>query len=432
MAFEGYLTLDGTEIGNRQRFEAYAGARSWFMPTYRSDGIGNALEQTYLDVETDAAPWWDPDVPSSLDLFGFYPVNITGLDDGSGTVSTVESTRAGGIPGRVRFATKEVNVTGFLAGTSEAAVEYGLMWLRRVLLGGVCSPLDARKQALGTDMTFFGYEPPSAAEAFEGDMSTQQIRDAVTRTYRRTVNSNPVQVLARRDLACGDHLAQVQFTMRIGDPVIYSNLTRVFSGLFDALVWGTSVDAGASATTTFEEALCGSPLWAPLYDPLCVAAVTPPSPPNVPLGCWDPPTEGATFARTVVTIPATNFETFTEMLPVLTLTSVEDAIRDIRFRFYPDPLGLFDIDASPCAFVSDIVLSFMPTGTLVIDSSYEQAHITTSGGHTRRADSLIFATDQRPVTWPVLDCGVQYLLAIDVLGTDDPPVVDLDFVARAV
>jgi hypothetical protein len=432
MSFDGYLTLDGTEIGNRQRFETYAGTRSWFNPLYREDGIGFALESTYTDVETDVAPWWDPDVPASLDLFGFYPANITGLDDGSGTVSTVESTRHGGVPGRVRFATKEVNVTGFIAGASEAAVEYGLIWLRRVLLGGVCSPLDARRQALGTEMTFLGRKPPTAAQASEQDMSPQQVRDAITRTYRGTVNSVPVQVLSRRQLACGDFIAQVQFGFRIGDPSVYSNTTRVFVSLFDTPVWGIGVEAGTVDETTFTETLCGNPLWAPLYDPLCAAAVTPPSPPNVPLGCWDPPAEDATFDRTVVTIPASNFETFTEMLPIITLTSGLDAVRDIRFRFYPDPNEDLDLDANPCEWVSDIVLSFMPAGTLVIDASYQQAHITTSGGNTRRADSLIFATDQRPVTWPVLDCGVQYLLAIDVLGTDDPPVMDLDIVARSV
>lgn len=432
MTFKGYLTLDGTEIANRQRFEAYAGTRSWFRPLYRTDGIGHALEETYTDVETDVAPWWDPDVPSSNDLYGFYPVDITGLDNGSGTVSTVESTGKGGVPGRVRFATKEVNVTGFLAGASEAAVQYGLIWLRRVLLGGVCSPLDARKQALGTEMTYFAYTPPSSAQAFEDDQSPQQVRDAVTRTYRAVVNSTPVSVLVERQLSCGDYIAQVQFTFRIGDPIVYSNALRVVTSLFDTPVWGADVEAGDIDETTFDEVLCGVPLWQPLYDPLCPAAITPPAPPNVPLGCWVAPEEGATFDRTVVTIPATTFETFTEMLPVLTLTSVEDATRDIRIRFYPDPDGDLDLDSTPCGWVSDIVLSFMPAGILVIDSSYEDIHITTTGGNTRRADSLVFGTDERPMKWPVLDCGVQYLMTIDVLGTDAPPVMDLDLIARAV
>lgn len=431
MGWDGYLALDGNEIGNWQRFEAYAGDRSWFRRTYRGDGVGYALGQTYTDPVTDAAPWWDPDVTVSGDLYGFCPSAITGLDDSSGDASTVESTKAGGVPGRVRLATKEVNVAGFIAGASEAAVEYGLIWFRRTLLAGLCSPLDARKQALGTDLTFFGYEPPTAASGLIDGISAQQALNAVSRTYRSVVVSTPPRVMSKGRASCGDFIAQVQFTLRVGDPYIYANPKRVFVSLFDTPVWGTDVTAGSIGTTTFDEVSCGNPNWEPLYDPECSIAITPPTPPNVPLGCWTPPVIGNTFDRTVVTIPAANFEAFTEMLPILTITNDGDPMRNIRIRFYRDLDGTLDLDANPCAFVSDIVVSFLPTGTLVIDGSREQAHITTSGGHTRRADSLIFGTDLRPVDWPVLDCGSQYLMTVDTLGTDAPPPIDLDIIARA-
>lgn len=432
MGWDGYLTLNGVEIANIERFEAYAGDHSWFSRTYLADGISNALETTYTDPTTDAAPWWDPDVPASGDCYGFAPAAITGLDDSSRSVSTVESTRDGGVPGRVRHATKEINVNGFIAGASEAAVEYGLIWLRMVLLAGPCSPLDARKQALGTDLSFFGYKPPTAAQAFLNDQSPQQILNTVQRTYRSVTVSNGPQVLGRKYLACGDFIAQVQFTVRVGDPFIYSNTERVVTSLFDTPTWGADVEAGTVATTTFTEALCGDPFWEPLYDPLCAAAVTPPAPPNVPLGCWEAPAEDSTHDRTVVTIPESNFATFTEALPIITLTNAGVSLRNIRIRFYPDPDGTLDLDANPCAFISDIVVSFMPAGVLVIDGSRQQTHITTAGGNTRRGDSLIFGTDNRPIEWPVLDCGVQYLMTVDTLGTDDPPVIDLDLVARAV
>ena len=434
MSWDGYLTLDGVEVANGQRFEAYAGDRSWFHPVYRTDGVGHALSETYTDPVTDAAPWWDPDVPASGDLYGFYPVALTGFDDSSRTISTVESTREGGIPGRVRHATKEVNVAGFIAGASEAAVEYGLIWLRRVLLGGLCSPLDARKQALGTEMSFFGYAPPSEALAGEQGLSAQAVLDSITRTYRAVVVSTGPSVISRRRLACGDYIAQVQFTARCGDPRVYSNPLRVFSNLFDldGIVWGSVADEGTVQTTTFEEVTCGVPLWEPLYDPLCAAAITPPTPPNVPMGCWSPPISGTTYGRTIVTIPATNFPTFSEMMPLITLNNAGDNIRSIRIRFYRDPDGTLDVASEPCDWVSDIVLSFMPAGVMDIDGSREQVHFVTTGGHTRRADSLVFGTDQRPMTWPVLDCGTQYLMTIDTLGLDDPPIIDLDLVARTV
>jgi hypothetical protein len=432
MAFKGYLALDGNEIGNIERFTAYVQDRSWFRPTYRSDGLGYALSQTYTDPATDAAPWWDPDVASSADFWGFCPVDITGLEDGSSEISTVESTSAGGIPGLVRLATKEVNVSGIMAGASEAAVEYGLIWLRRALLAGLCSPLDARKQALGTDLTYFGYEPISSADALIAEVSAQQSLNASQRTFRKVGISVSPRVMSQRSLACGDQITQVQFTLRIGDPYVYSNLTRVLTGLFDVPVWGTEVTEGSIATGTFDEAVCGDPSWAPLYDPECSMVITPPAAPNIPLACWTPPAEDSTHNRTTVTIPAQNFDKFTEAMPTITIQNDVGNIRDLRIRLYPDPDGLLDINASPCGFISDMVLTFMPVGTLVIDASREQVHITTEGGHTRRADSLLVGTDLRPIEWPVLDCGVQYLMTVDTLGSDAPVPMHLDLTARAV
>lgn len=431
MAFNGYLTLDGNEIANVERFEAYAGDRSWFHPLYREDGLSYALGETYTDPVSDAAPWWDPDVASSGDFYGFYPVDFTGFNNSSFSVSTVESTRNGGVPGRVRLATREALVSGFIAGGSEAAVEYGLIWLRRTLLAGLCSPLDARRQALGTDLTYFGSKPPTAAAAALEGLSAQGVRDSLSRTNRRVTTSQDPQVLSQRRLACGDYMWEVQFTFRIGDPYVYSNTRRMFSSLFGSggIDWGTAMTEGDTDATTFDEVVCGAPLWQPLYDPLCAAAITPPAPPNVPLGCWDPPAADSTHDRTVVTLPSANFPTFEEMMPVITLTS-SGTLRDIRIRFYPDPDGDLDLDANPCEFSTDIVVSYMPAGSLVIDGSYEDAHFTTAAGAIRRADSLIFGSDQRPVDWPVLDCGVQYLMTIDTLGDDDPPVIDLDLIAR--
>jgi hypothetical protein len=160
--------------------------------------------------------------------------------------------------------------------------------------------------------------------------------------------------------------------------------------------------------------------------------ITPPAAPNIPLACWTPPAEDSTHNRTTVTIPAQNFDKFTEAMPTITIQNDVGNIRDLRIRLYPDPDGLLDINASPCGFISDMVLTFMPVGTLVIDASREQVHITTEGGHTRRADSLLVGTDLRPIEWPVLDCGVQYLMTVDTLGSDAPVPMHLDLTARAV
>lgn len=431
MSFDGYFVLDGTEFANWSRFVAYAAGRGWWTPTVDDLAYGEVAEVTYTDPATDEAPWYDPDDPASAEFLGFYPLSVVGLEDSSRQGSVVESTIDGGVPGRIRHATKEVAFSGFIAGSSEEACEYGSRWLRRILLGGICSPLDTRTQALGVEMDYL------AATPFLDDDEAESGGEVLTRLGRQrrrvAITRGPVFTQARK-LQCGDVLWQVSFTATIGDPAIYRPSVRVLTSLFDSAGedWGSAVVAGSVTEQTFDEVLCGVPLWQPLYDPLCSAAITPPAPPNVPLGCWTPPTAGATYDRTVVTIPAANLPSVDDVLPVLTITNPTTPLRGVRIRFYPDPDLDLDLDATPCAWVSDIVLSFIPIGTMVVDSSYEQVHVTTSGGHTRRADTLVFGTDQRPVVWPVLDCGVQYVMTVDVLGADAPPVMDLDFITRSV
>lgn len=437
MAYSGLIVFDSAELANAERFEAYAGDASWFHPLYRKDGISYMLGQTYTDPATDGAVWYDPDVPESADLYGFYPVTITGVEGSSRQANVVQSTREGGTPGRIRHATKEVNVSGFVAGASEKAVVYGLAWLRRATLGALCSPLDTRKQALGTTLELLGTEPASAADiAADGDSAALALFKT-TQQYRRVVVSNFPDPGPVRPLSCGDYISQVQFTLTLGDPFSYTEANALFTSMFDdgGTVWGSQqVTPGTEDDSTATEATCGVATWAPLYDPECTVVITPPTPPNVALGCWEPPIEGTSYPRHIVTVPEQNFPAYTDLLPIITLTNSGDPIRNIRLRFWPDPDGTLDVVATPCAWISDIIVSYIPAGYMVIDASHEDVHFTTTGGHTRRADSLIFATDQRPVVWPVLDCGVQYLITVDTLTADDDrnPVMDVALVGRRV
>jgi hypothetical protein len=73
---------------------------------------------------------------------------------------------------------------------------------------------------------------------------------------------------------------------------------------------------------------------------------------------------------------------------------------------------------------------------MVIDGVFEDVHHTTTIGQTRRADSLIFGSNLRPIVWPVLDCGVQFVMSVDVIGAATAPTVlpqlALDLVPRQV
>lgn len=418
MSWIGYHTLDGAEFINTARFEAYAAAAPWFHPasTRRAD-LAWVLGETYTDPATDLAPWYDPDVPASADFWGFYPISVDGLENSTRSSDPTESTRDGGVPGRLRHALKPVVYAGFIAGSSEEAVEYGMGWLRRTLISSLCSPLDAREQGLGSELAFMAHQPQESL--------TETPQAVFQRLKRRlhdvAVNVGPT-VSAKRTTDCGDHIWLVQFTAN-GDPHIAGAdqwVLTEYQPLVNTGTWDPAVTAGPdpSALRSYREDACNPPSYQPLYDPTCAIVITPPAPPDVPFGCWTPPEQGDIWRRLTVTIPEQNFPDWVEVLPSLVLHSVAE-IRDLRVRFYRDEDGLLDPDTDPCSALTDMVVSYIPANSeMWISGLYEEVYVTLPGGHRRRADSLVFSTDMKPPTWPVLACGHQHLMTLEVRGEE--------------
>jgi hypothetical protein len=434
MSYDGYFTLDGAEIANAARFNAYVGDKGWLRDTVSDLPLATVLEATYTDPATDLAPWYDPDEPFSGDFYGFLPLNTTGLEDSSRQGAVVESTGEGGIPGRIRHATKEVAISGVIAGHGEEACEYGMRWLRRTLLGALCSPTDTRKQATGVDLTYLSATPVVGEEE-----APAQVLDRLTRVRRKVAGTRGPIASTTKRLGCGDVMWAVTFTLTCGDPFAYGATRRIISDLFTGTeVWGIEPPGVFTDFNGYTETVCGDPAYLPLYDPLCVTLINPPSVPNVPLACWTPPTPSPNIQRASIVIPGSQFPTWAEMLPVITLRNDSGAeMRNLRIRLFRDPGGDFDPRTDdPCSWVSDIVVSYLPEGTMVIDGVFEDVHHTTTIGQTRRADSLIFGSNLRPIVWPVLDCGVQFVMSVDVIGAATAPTVlpqlALDLVPRQV
>jgi len=69
----------------------------------------------------------------------------------------------------------------------------------------------------------------------------------------------------------------------------------------------------------------------------------------------------------------------------------------------------------PCSWCAEFVLSYLPAQTeLTVDAILERAFASVKGGEAQPADSLLYATDGGPMTWPALSCGIDYLFAFDV------------------
>lgn len=162
MAFPGYFDLAGTEIINCSRTEQYAAHMPWFRAVYNNDLLPLVLDRqfNYVSPRADNAPWYDPDIKESEDFFGAYPLDVQGLEDSSRTSTVVEFTVDGGVPGRIRHATKSIVFSVALIAASEAGAAYGLEWLRRALLGAVCDRETlSSQQGQGADLTYLSSEP---------------------------------------------------------------------------------------------------------------------------------------------------------------------------------------------------------------------------------------------------------------------------------
>lgn len=459
--WSGYLVVDGTEIINVSRTEAYASLERapWFRPAYRNEALRPLLGQdAYVSPGLDLAPWYDEDVTESNDFWGVYPLSMEGGDSSSRESASVEFTTAGGSPGRLRMGTKNAVYSCVLVGATDRAVEYGMRWLRRATLGAVCSSRLADETTLGSVAEFLsvapvlpvtipGGDPVDGDTVFldGGDASgippdTEATIEVSLREYvRRFRNAKVVDgptVTRKRSMSgpCGGAAWLVTFTLQAGDPYQYGYEQTVLQGYMDPEVtdpWSPDLPVDGVADTAwapYVEVECGQPIWTPVYDPLCGAMTVPPGPPSVPLGCYTPPTS---WNRRKVTIPAEIIPLWGDMMPQLTVFS-ETGLRNLRVRWYADPDGDFDPDDSPCDFVGDWVLSYIAPGwTLIVDAVARQSRVITDLGRVRSANSLVFQNDSTPIVWPSLTCGYGYVMTLDLPDDQPTPVVDLALVPRA-
>lgn len=305
MSWNGYFVLDGQEIINAPRTEAYAEAAGafWLRAQYKNDDLAPMLGQTpYTTPGLDAAPWVDPDVPESLDFWGYYPLDVDGIENSSRGSTPIEYTIDGGTAGRIRHATKSVVFNGVLVGANEKAVAYGAMWLRRVLLGDRCNnpTLD---HGIGTDLGYLSSEPRMDDNPNTGP--TESLIPLRRMLRRFVVNVGP-DVTARRTIeSCGGAVWSVTFTGVAGVPWQFGAERPVLQGYLDPVVtdpWVPGVTPGTITTGGFRETECGEDTWAPIFDPLCPPLVNPPAPPSIPLGCFNLP-------QPTEAIIATNYDT---------------------------------------------------------------------------------------------------------------------------
>lgn len=430
MAWDGWFAYAGQEFINASRTETYAkDARvSWFRGCMDADDLGPVLGETYQNALQDAAPWTDPAIPLSYDFFGVYPLGTTGIEDSTRVGESVESTTDGGTVARLRHGTRAVVFNVALVGGSDAAVDYGFRWLKRLLLGAACGT-SATAACGGDDLCYLASEPILDWDA-SGDPT--ECQDTLMRTLHRVVINTGPTLTGRQSTTDGGAVWTATFTAVAGNPYEFTPEVLIVEN-FGTATNPYMIDPPGIVNMNgpiVDDTGCAPKVYMPVFDPSCPAVIPPPTAPSVPLGCYKAPLN---WKRRQFTIPKEHIPLWLDSVPRIEVhASGTNEVRNLRLRFYADLDGDGDITDDSCAYCGDIVVSYIPPGqTLVLDGADEEVYVEAPGGMRRRADALVFSTDGSPFTWPVLSCGFGYVVTIDLPQTSVVPGIDLALMTRA-
>jgi hypothetical protein len=150
----------------------------------------------------------------------------------------------------------------------------------------------------------------------------------------------------------------------------------------------------------------------PLADPDCPPVPVPPGPPVVIDPCI---IEVGTWRRYWAVIPASQVARWVADVPTFRLTTGDQPARQVRIRIFPNPdaVSVNAFDGST-GWESEQIVSFIPPHTtLTLDGVSERVRASVEGGTWLAADHLLYGTGGTPATWPLLDCGIGYLVAFD-------------------
>ena len=434
MAWDGLFSYAGQEFINAPRTMAYAqhAGVGWLKGCLGGSDLGLMLGENYRSPMLDPAPWTDPDAPESYGFYGVYPLGTTGIEDSTRIGTVVESTGDGGTVGRIRNATRAVVFNVALVGASDCSVEYGMRWLRRLLLGAACGS-QASESCSGGDLCYLSCEPQLDWEHGGTYLDVLGCLDGYERSLRRVVFNTGPTVTSKQDTSDGGAVWTATMTAVAGNPWEFGVETPIVEGFGHATHPYVCDPPGLVNMNgpIVDDKSCKPVTYQPVFDPSCPSFIEPPSTPTVPIGCYTPP---ANWKRRQFTIPEEFIPLWGEVVPRISIhATATKEVRNLRLRFYADVDGDNNIDDDICAYCGDIVVSYVPPGeTLVLDGSDQLVYVESPGGEgKRRADSLVFATDGTPFEWPVLSCGFGYIVTVDIAQTETMPMVDLSLYPRA-
>jgi hypothetical protein len=436
--FRGWMSFGGSEVINNARTQAYTSHMLAGLTVTDCDGCDNLHEalgdKPYTSPLVDQPEWFDASNPDTWNFMGPLLLEAEGVEDGTTQADVTELTSDGGYISRPRKASREMRFRAVLIGLDDAAVQAGMVWLRKMLDGDWCR--SDTQGCTGDHLCYFAACPqvcedspnvdPDTGDVLVGiptrlcpsgdmvDGIEQCVRPYERHLYRVSTTSGPT-VLQEYDVDCGA-MWEVEWTMVAGVPTPFAS--PIFVG---------KTQCKDEPSELIEDADCPDrSATPPLQDPNCKTPA-PPRPPLVLSDCLEYPTDWRRFQLDVPTeyVPAASVA-----VPLITLRTFETSVNQVRIRFFPNPFG-FDVThlEGGCNFCGEFLVSYMPKNSeMTINGMTSSATVVTFDGSTaveyqRRtfsANHLLYGSDGSPMSWPELSCGVGYAMTVDVV----PDLVD--------
>lgn len=291
---------------------------------------------------------------------------------------------------------------------------------------------------------YYTEEPPRVVSDVSTDPIVDMLERSSSRHFRtlRGVTAVRGPIVTRKYQSCNASLVEVEFTLVAGVPHLFGEERD--AGLISMSLASQEQNTVADQTFIITDIVpdCTSlTSSAPVVDPQCSSIPAPPLVPDILAVCG--PQTGPVLRRYGFRIPPEIIPQWGDVVPIITYVP-EGPVSQIGIKFYPTPVpGTAPADLDPCSMCAGLVINYADSNGIIIDGASEKAYSPVEeiavgfGGSTyatgriveRNARHLITNLDYGPLEWPVLSCGIGYLVVIETYDDVDA-TLDMKLVAR--
>lgn len=201
----------------------------------------------------------------------------------------------------------------------------------------------------------------------------------------------------------GDIIVLDDVMLTLGDLVDYFDGATPDSASYD-YSWTGTADQSTSQRLVLTDSA-----FDPFADPDCPIPA-PPVPPTIDDPCI---VEVGTWRRYWAVIDPAYILDWLEDVVTIRISNGSVASRQIRIRIYENPDNL-DPTVFTGDWVSEQIVSYMPPNSeYVIDGVDETMDGTVDWQNWQNVSHLLYGSGGGPATWPVLRCGIGYLISFD-------------------